>query len=329
MTPVTVLRNRYVRGFPKHDEGERTYVLDLSQALARTYRTDAHFAAYATPCARRLSRDAVDQLPHVALTTAVVDVDCPAVHGTDEPAPPLWRQQLLERFVAMRADHPGGYLYGTRGGARIVYRQATPTLLTCGRDAQEWRKAYAVLLAYLQRRYDIAGDHACGDWQRLFRLPRATRDAGKPEAWGAIGDPSAIGSLAIEASADDVAAARAASKAFRARREVDLSGVSGAADGFGVLYYALQAQGAVGRQLSGCSYAIRCPNEAQHTTGQTGDGSTVLYLPDGAGQELGTIHCMHSHCAGFGPREWVRFFGSADLSAARVRAGINREGRAA
>ncbi len=44
---VTIVRNPYVKGFPK--VGEPAYPLELGQALERAYSSDAHFAQYRSP----------------------------------------------------------------------------------------------------------------------------------------------------------------------------------------------------------------------------------------------------------------------------------------
>ena len=56
---------------------------------------------------------------------------------------------------------------------------------------------------------------------------------------------------------------------------------------------------------------VRCPWEQFHTTGKTGDSSTVI-LTDGGKQ---VFHCSHQHCAERGPKDLENFFG-IDLVAA-------------
>lgn len=59
MTPeLTVMRDRYVRGWPSHEDGERVYACSLAAALTRQYSSDAHFAAYTAPTPRRLTSGA-------------------------------------------------------------------------------------------------------------------------------------------------------------------------------------------------------------------------------------------------------------------------------
>ena len=73
------------------------------------------------------------------------------------------------------AAHPNPYYYETRGGGRIVYVQAEPTVLRSQADAIAWRQEYAIAVAHLARVFGIVADPACSDWQRHYRLPRATR----------------------------------------------------------------------------------------------------------------------------------------------------------
>ncbi|MGC4088333.1 MAG: hypothetical protein QM756_10620 [Polyangiaceae bacterium] len=209
MTAVTVLRHKFVRGWPRQAAGEGCMVLDLGEALSREYSEDAHFAAYYSPNGRRLTREAIDELGRVELTCIVFDVD-----GPDHAADERWRRETRDKVQALAAEHPGLFYYETRGGARIVYRQEEPTVLRSQADANEWSRAYAIAIAHLERRFGIAADPACNDWQRLYRLPHATRDEGKsPENWPIWGNPRSIGTLLLDAEPADVRRAQATSRA--------------------------------------------------------------------------------------------------------------------
>lgn len=326
MTAVAVLRDRFVRGWPRHEHGERTHSLPLGDAMTRSYSSDAHFAAYTSPIARRLTREAIDAGVAVEIGMIAFDVDCAEAHGTPEPASERWRRALRERVQALAAEHPSPYYYETRGGARILYTIAEPFSLASHDDARRWSQNYAVGCAYLARRFDIFADMSCADWQRLYRLPRATRDAAKaPENWPEWGDPCAIGSLVIDASRDDVALARERCKAFSVRRVTD--SVPCVSTGRGLLYHALAARTDVLAERRD-GYVIRCPREHEHSAGRTGDGSTMLF-PPAPGEEIGAIHCLHGHCSGMRARDWLRCFSDAELERARSAAGIPDRRRAA
>jgi hypothetical protein len=322
LTLVSIVRDRYVRGWPRHPEGDRAYVKPLGEALEREYSTDAHFTAYRTPNGRRLTREALDQGVAVELTAIVFDVDCPETHGTSAPAPVIWRMALRERVIALTAEHPAPYYYETKGGARIVYRQAEPTVLRSQADALEWSKVYAVAVAHLEHRFGIVADPACNDWQRLYRLPRATREpGGEPENHPVSGDPNNIGSLLLHATLADVAKAqRAAAKAFREPR--DLPAFMGGGDG--LLFWALKLRGDVIGKAPRGGWICRCPNRAQHTSNTCGSDSTVVY-PASGDTQIGAIHCKHGHCVNLVLRDWLRLFSDGELDAAREAAGISRE----
>ena len=316
---VTVMRDRYVKGWPRHDHGERVYVLPMGQAFDRKYSSDAHFTAYLSPNERRITREALDGRVHVEMTCMVFDVDCHETHGSGEPAAEEWRRELRLKIVELDKVHPGLYFYETRGGARIVYGLAGHPVLMCQRDAKKWSQRYAVAVAYLARRFQISADPACGDWQRLYRLPQATRD-GCPESWPAWGDPHHIGWFEPETTEADLAVAEKASKAFT-KSISDITPC--AASGEGLLFHLLRARGDIVREHSTGAYVVRCPNEDAHTSGTTGDTSTILYTPS-RGKEVGAIHCMHAHCVGLRVRDWLKFFSNYELEAARKAAGIER-----
>jgi hypothetical protein len=314
---ITVMRNRYVPGWPRNPDGERVYALDLGAALEREYRTDSHFAAYHTPNARRLTREAIDALGAIELTVIVFDVDGPG-HAASEQ----WRSELRAKVQALAAVHPSPYYYETRGGARIVYQQREPTLLRVQDDAVEWSRVYAVAVAYLERRFGIISDPACHDWQRLFRLPHATRDSGsRPENWPTWGDPHSIGALVIDAEQADVERAQRASKAFRERSARPFE--PSAASGEGLLFWLLRARGAIGRDAPRGGWIVLCPNRAQHSTDTDGADATVLF-PPGPGEQIGMIHCLHAHCSQFTARQWLALFPESEMRAARAAAGIKR-----
>jgi hypothetical protein len=321
---ITVLRDRYARSWPQLDpqkplrHTDRAYALDLGKALERVYKTDAHFVAYGSPNGHRLNVESIDRGVVVELTCIVFDIDCAATHGTKEPAPESWRRELRERVQALAAEHLSPYYYETRGGARIVYRQAEPTTLRTQADAREWSRVYAVALAYLSRCFGLECDAACHDWQRLFRLPRATRDRdAKPENWPSFGDPHAIGHLLISPTAADVRTAERSSRAFRATEFTPSTGT-----GEGLLYYLLRARGDVSeRRCSRAGWVVRCPNRAKHSNNTDGTDSTVLYPPL-AGKQLGAIECKHAHCQRITVPNWLRFFSDRELAAARIAAGI-------
>lgn len=320
MTLVTVLRSPHLKGWPKNEQGGQTDLVLLSQALVQAYSTDAHFAQYQSPIRRRLTKGAAERLGSVTLDVISFDVDCPETHGTPTPAPESWREQERDKLRALWAVHPGMFAYETRGGYRFLYRQPLPTLITNAADALSWSQDYTICRMYLHRCFGFEIDKSCADWQRLFRLPRATRDGkDRPEDWPMYGNPESIATLVIEPSELDLSNARAC-KAFKKRKVLDLKPCR--SDGHGLLYHALSARRDILGPHEG-GYLIRCPRESAHSCGSTGDTSTVLYLPAN-GKELGFIYCKHSHCVELSVRDWLRCFSDSELDAARERAGIRR-----
>lgn len=322
---ITVMRDRYVRSWPDKPgkgEGERAYALTAAEALLRPYKTDAHCTQYTSDKGRRLSREAVDAGAVAEISFIMFDVDCQEVHGTPEPAPDAWRAEMRAKMHALWNKHPGAFYFETRGGARIVYRQPKTLRIASRADEAVWSQRYAVSASYLSRRFGIEADPACGDWTRLFRLPRATRKpGGDPEQWEIVGDPSDIGVIDVPAKPEDLESAMERSKAFKEKQTLHL--VPSTTNGVGLLYYALVARGHVLRERSGMTYLIRCPREAEHTSGRTGDSSTLLY-PPAMGERIGAIHCLHAHCAALDVKGWLRCFSKEELAAASKAAGFEQ-----
>lgn len=311
---VTVVPSKYAKGWPRHDDADPAEHVDLGDALTTPYPTDAHATAYVAPVPHRVTSEIVD-VACVIMMAVIVDVDGPDHRADDE-----WRRDFDQRAQLLLAEHPRAFIYHTRGGARIVWRVRPPGfVIESDEGAAKWSLRYRTLLVYLERRFGIAGDTACADWGRLFRLPHATRTPnGEPEDLATHGDAHQIGVLRFTPSAEDIAAARATTKP---RRIEDIAPC--AASGDGLLFHALQARGDVLRPHTRGAYVIRCPRESEHSIGRTGDGSTVLYLPS-AGRELGAIHCLHASHAGFRVADWLKCFSDSELDQARDRAGIVR-----
>lgn len=331
---VTVVQEQRVVAYPFDEfdqwgrpfrprQMDRAYVMPLSKALERSYTTDAHFAAYASPVGYRLKSAAADEMA-VKLEILIMDVDCTEAHGTGLPAPDAWRAEIREKMLALRAAHPHFVYFETRGGSRIVYRLPVPHIVACREDALQWRQDYATTCAYLGRVFEIEVDPACADWTRLFRLPRATRKVGaKPEAWPMVGDARNMQPLYFLPTEEDSArAVEILPKAFDEEAGKTVSTFTPhLAGGQGLLYYALRNRGFVIRPFKGNTYLIRCPNESSHSGGKTGDTSTILY-PPGNGGVIGTISCLHAHCQQLQVKDWLRCFDRSELDRARADAGL-------
>lgn len=324
MVAVTLFRDKFARSWPQLDAEkplraeDRAAVVSLETMLERDYSTDAHFTAYRSAERARLNSEAPSDAMPVELTCVVFDVDGPG-HAEMLVLDP-WRKQLRERVVELAKAHPDPYYYETKGGARIVYRQADPFVIRSRDDATEWSQRYAVAVAYLRRRFGIVADIACKDWTRCFRAPRATRtEGGAPENWPVWGDAANVGALEIEATSADVVAADEATNLFQRSRAVDLGVPSRVGDG--LFYWLFRNRGELGRDAPRGGWIIPCPNRTAHSRNSTGTDTTIVYPAAGDG-ELGLITCYHAHCQGLRARDWLRFFTDYEIESARQAAGI-------
>ncbi len=163
---------------------------ELGDGLAREYATNAHHTAYAPdPLApRRLTRKAIEHAP-VAMQLVVFDVDDEEAHREHRPASDAWREVEAPKQRALLEAHPGAVVFDTRGGYRVVALLEAPVAIATADDIPKWSRFYLLQLGYLSRRFGIIADPACKDWQRLYRLPHATRDGGpSPERRRVLGD---------------------------------------------------------------------------------------------------------------------------------------------
>lgn len=194
---VPVLATKFARSWPDHERGDPAEYVTTREAFSRRFTSDAHFAAYSVPeIARRLN---VRALPHpdvladgVRMALLVFDVDNADAHaGTIDEAPDAWWTAQRDRLCALLANHPGAFVYRTRGGYRCVYA-APRIVLRTDEDAAAWKRLYVGSVRYLAERYAIEADAACADWTRLYRLPFVRRD-GTCEERETLGDASSLG----------------------------------------------------------------------------------------------------------------------------------------
>jgi len=306
MTPlIPVMGNARLHAWPKHEAGGRAQYLPLADAMERRYPTDAHFACYSRPDRpRRLSRAALehDEVPMVAI---VFDVD-----GEGHAATPEWWSGELHKLDALLREHPHGYIYRTRGGYRIVYVLAAPIRLVDDSDRCAWSNLYLAWCRYLHRRFNIVADPSCKDWQRLYRLPHATRDEnGAPEEREVIGDPRRVGAWGCELTSADMDVEPAPKPAKQAPASTATSTYY---IGRGRLVEAFENAGMLGAEIEPGKRAAVCPWKSAHTTGSDLDGSTIIYEAH-AGHDLGWFHCSHAHCAGRTQAEVIGTFTDAEM----------------
>lgn len=214
LVPVLPQGPALARCWPKHETGARIEYLPLSVALTRRFAGDAHASGYSVPSVlRRLGTDppAYARVPGgVPMRVWWWDLDCGAAHkamggSRVVRADDAWWRETLGRCERLLERHPGGFIYRTRGGARIVYRLAEPLVLQTGADELEWSRLYLSALAYLARAFGIVCDPSIADWPRAIRLPRTTRD-GVLQLLDTVGNPRAVGTFAYAPSAGEESA---------------------------------------------------------------------------------------------------------------------------
>jgi hypothetical protein len=197
---VLVFKDRKHWGYPPSADQEKQSIsnedamphpstvarLPLSKAVTLTAATDAHIVQYDyEPTAesgpmsvrRRVNvgifRDKTFEgdIPRKGFVLSSVFFD---VDGPDHKWTPEWWAEQLPKLERLRADHPGLLVYVSTGGYRIVGVRKSPFVVWSEDMAVRWKELYGSWLKYLKRRYDIVGDPACDQWNRI----RPTRRAG-------------------------------------------------------------------------------------------------------------------------------------------------------
>jgi hypothetical protein len=326
---LPLLPNPYVIGYPAKEgkTAEPVRYFALPDVLTRGWTTDAHTTAYSVShLGYRLKEEAISDDGGVTMVLFIADVDCELSHAAnggrgDMPAPDEWWLQELPKIDVLREVFPNPVIYRTKGGYRILYRLATPRTLASAGDVESWQADYLAWVAVLRRRFHIYADAACRDWQRLYRVPHATRTrGGRSEAREVIGNPYHIGPWTCEPAPDERELAKTLGKkpSKRVPREHRHAVVS---VGDGVLFYAFKARGWVGETLDSGKWSVKCPWEDQHSKGATFNTSTVLFAP-GSGDTFGWLHCSHAHCQYRDIRDVLRVFSEDELDRAKREAGV-------
>lgn len=285
---IPVLGDKFARGWPENKVGEPATYAPLSFVLRSRYRTDAHFAAYSVPGIKRRLAAEVEVFARLAdgvtMLLFVADVDGPNHKCTDE-----WWNEQRPKIERLLADHPGAFVYRTRGGYRLIYVLADPQVLRSVADADLWELRYEAWLDYLATRYEIVGDRGCDDWTRLFRLPHTTRD-GKMQELETIGNPDAIGlwSVAVTVELPPPPCTRTCIRYTPRGDEFDIREL-----------IAVEYPGAK-HKASGNTMKVHiggacCPWTHEHSAGSNGlTDTTILIFESGAYE----FRCLHEHCRG-------------------------------
>lgn len=178
---ITVLPHKHIPSPEADDFATRdadAEPCDFDEAFARTWPTDAHFAAYEPLCppelggaAVRLASGALTDGVAVRMVALVGDLDDPTAHRTKAPASDEWRAAQLPALIASRLQ-----VYRTRGGYRVLAVLREPVELRTPEDARLWRSTYLGWCEQLERDHGLRLDRSCADWTRLYRLPNVLRD---------------------------------------------------------------------------------------------------------------------------------------------------------
>jgi hypothetical protein len=174
MTRVAVARKRNLYGFaPDRLNVENEFrIMELRQALEKTYYTDAHLVTYIVEDIERQPRIRKAGLElYRKLNQKQLFVEC-FLCDVDTPEHRPWTEQQYAEARTQDATLPilsTAGVYYTKNGRRIVQPLATPL---------EVSEVEPNLLFWLIQLYDagVPADFQCRDWTRHYRLPHVTRD---------------------------------------------------------------------------------------------------------------------------------------------------------
>jgi hypothetical protein len=198
---IPLFPHRALRAWP-NDGAQPVLYLPIERVLTERFSTDSHFSAFSLPdYPYRLRRDAYAHTGglYPVMALVVFDIDSDTAHKTHRVASDDWFAREKEKVYRLLVQHPGAFVYRTRGGYRIIYRALEGIIIGSEEAEYAWRLGYVRSGTYLAERFDIVIDPTCKSWVWTFRSPHATRDrGGPPENRETFGDPSAIGTWIYE-----------------------------------------------------------------------------------------------------------------------------------
>ena len=172
-TLVAVAPDKYSKGLPDPEAKPGFYeVLEIREALARTYRSDAHLVAYTVEGAgrqARINKAGLALFPggRVTVNVFIADLDLPEhAEWTDEARAKAREQEANTPMLASCG------VYDTSHGRRLV-QPVSPAIPAAQVEA------YLVRWLAELAEAGVGPDPSCKDWTRHFRLPNVVRD-GKP-----------------------------------------------------------------------------------------------------------------------------------------------------
>lgn len=187
MTLIAVAPGKFARGIespaddwrnpdnPRHVKAEYE-PLEITQALERTWNSDAHFVTYIVrdPAGVPLSKQPrvnKSGLPWLLSEHFTIELES-FVCDVDNPNHSPWTDELMKAALELHATASvlaTAGVYATAHGRRIIQPIAKPI---AARDAEPY---IARWLAELEHA-GVAVDWACRDWTRHFRCPHVRRD---------------------------------------------------------------------------------------------------------------------------------------------------------
>jgi hypothetical protein len=360
MPQVLVVDNAQVPAWPNVVSARarrRSRYVELSEAIATQWETDAHAAQYEFPAVpRRLDNGAlVDDLETL---TDRIQAKSETLSRTDATQ---YAQQRLDVLRAARADSGGGvpmvavyfdidlkpisdewraigrdaakllfrvqpgYYAETKNGARFIYELGRPFMVSGVSSAAEWTETYKQWLAYISRvtGLPIIKNH---DGRGLdpacadwTRLVRLPHATREGESL-----PERRTVFGDLAPWDPPLTDHDRSLIAKRAAERGSSGqIVRASDG--LFACILEARGWRKERKAG-GWVTRCPNAAHHSDGRDGtEGSTLVY-PATDQQPWGNISCKHGHCQDLlKTADWLRagYFEHREILDACAKLGLN------
>jgi hypothetical protein len=230
----------------------------------------------------------------IRMILAIFDLDCHENDNVDQ-----WFDDQRQKLDGLLDDHPGLFIYRSRGGMRILGVLPEPMPMRSHEDADAWTRRYGAWCNYLARKYNLKTEgkdtvDKLADWTRFQRVPHDCRVKGdEPNILETIGDPEWVGTWEPQLIGEDWPVMSSTS-----HEHLNYSGDC-------QLLNLVRMKGLTCDTTNSPEvYDILCPDAGCHSESAYRKTKTLLY----ANGPIGKIECKSTGCQSKHPDKNVSYF---------------------
>lgn len=228
----------------------------------------------------------------IQMILAIFDIDCHESENSND-----WWNEQAPKLDRLLKDHPGLFVYQSKGGMRILGILPKPISIESHADADNWTYTYQAWCNYLARKYHLKTEgketaDKLADWTRFQRVPHDTRIKGQePSEFSTRGDPGLVGTWEPQLEAIDWPV-----RSVTSHEHLEYEGEC-------QLLQLVQLSGLQWEELAPGIFDIHCPAAHCHSDSAHRKTKTVLYTNG----PIGKIECKSSTCQSLHPDKQMSY----------------------